>query len=80
MGSCKNKSHASSAQANAMAMPWAAAWVGYQKLSDPKDSAWRFCGFMQKPIACKLGSSQRDDRAFGCGMGWLSKTFGSKNF
>ena len=76
MGSCKNKSHASSAQANAMAMLWAAAWVGDQKVSGLKISEWRSYGLHEKPIACKIGPNQNDEHALGGGMGWLSKTFG----
>ena len=59
-----------------MTMPLATAWVGYQKLSDLKTSEWRSYGFLQKPIACKIGPSQNDDHALGGGMGWLSQTFG----
>ena len=62
-----------------MTMSSAAAWIGDQKLSEPKTSEWGFYGFLQKPIACKFCSSQNDVHAFGDGMGWLSKIFGFEN-
>ena len=71
---------ASSVQTRTMTMSLAAAWLGYQKLSEPKISEWSFYGFLQRPIACKFGSSQHDDHDFGDGMGWQPKTFGSENF
>ena len=49
-----------------MSMRLATAWVGYQKLSDLKTSEWRSYGFLQKPIACKIGPSQNEDHAVGC--------------
>ena len=63
-----------------MAMPLATTWVGYQTLSDLKISEWRSYGFLQKPIARKIGPNQNDDHALGGGMGWLSKTFGPERF
>ena len=44
--SYKNGSAARSAQTRTMGMPDAAAWVGYQNKSDPKNVGWRFCGFL----------------------------------
>ena len=80
MDSCKNRSPANSAQASTMTMTLATAWVGNQKLSDLKISEWRSYGFLQKPIACKIGPNQNDDHALGVSMGWLSKAFGSERF
>ena len=63
-----------------MSMLVATAWVGYQKLSDLKTSEWRSYGFLQKPIARKIGPNQNDDHVFGGGMDWPSRIFGIENF
>ena len=63
-----------------MAMPTAAAWIGYQKISGPKIFGWRFWRFILKLIGCKIGPDPNDGHAHDGGMDWLSKIFGTENF